>query len=189
MSRRTWTRRGAAATWLDARERFSANAYTGTEGNDSYTGTGRADTVALLGGNDTAHGRNGDDTIDGGADADTLYGDDGDDTLIGGSGDDALFGGAGTDRINGGDGDDYIICEDDHDIIDGGAGYDVVLFQLEQSTSTIDLDARSAPRNGVFFLNGQRHVGVEYVFFGTNDLGDGDDRILLGNLTLRLASM
>lgn len=72
--------------------------------NDSFVGTGFADTLDGSGGNDT---------LTGGA---------GNDHLIGGTGNDALIGGLGTDTLEGGAGDDFYSVEAGDIIIEAAGG-------------------------------------------------------------------
>jgi len=131
--------------------------WTGTDGNDNYTGTAEdevlcaldgddqidtgsgVDTVFLGAGNDkvntasvyddgiTVYGGDGDDVIFGTNDFDELYGEAGHDEIIGGDGDDLIRGGDGDDQIDGGGGDDEIHGEAGFDRIDGGGGDDLIL--------------------------------------------------------------
>lgn len=85
---------------------------SGTNGDDGFWGTERADQIKLFGGNDWA------------------YGDDGNDSIGGGAGDDHLEGGRGNDRIWGAEGNDYLVADDDYprsggaDYLSGGPGDD-----------------------------------------------------------------
>lgn len=80
---------------------YEFDAYFGTSGNDTITGSG-----LLLGyeGNDSLTGGIGNDTLDGGMGNDYLVGNEGADQLDGGAGNDWLDGGTGADRLDGGDG-------------------------------------------------------------------------------------
>ncbi|MBD2571403.1 calcium-binding protein, partial [Anabaena lutea] len=66
--------------------------FTGTEGNDTITGTS---------GNDNLYGLGGNDTLNGGSGNDELYGGNGNDILNGDAGDDYLYRDSGNDTING----------------------------------------------------------------------------------------
>ncbi|MBO6885205.1 MAG: Hint domain-containing protein [Marivita sp.] len=99
-------------------------------------------------GNDVVYGGLGNDTIDGGNQNDTLYGGDGADSIIGGNGNDSILGGdgddhlqsgAGSDTVFGDAGNDVIAVSDDHDTntIDGGSGYDQLVFATPTSTSGV----------------------------------------------------
>src|SRR2546421_7967000 len=73
--------------------------FNGTEGNDSISGSGDADTINGFGGNDFLAGNSGDDSIVGGAGNDTIYGDGGNDWVEGGTGNDLVSGSGGQDSI------------------------------------------------------------------------------------------
>jgi Ca2+-binding RTX toxin-like protein len=99
---------------------------TGTEGDDTLTGTTEKDYIYGFAGNDKIsgldagdqiRGGNGDDTIDGdkgndriraGSGNDMIFGDDGNDVIIAGRGDDTLTGGPGKDTFNCGEGIDTV---------------------------------------------------------------------------------
>jgi Ca2+-binding RTX toxin-like protein len=156
--------------------------FTGTEKSEIHYGTDLSDTITMLGGNDTVGGRYGNDLIDGGVGNDRLDGDQGADTLIGGDGNDTLDGGLGLDHVSGGAGDDAIVFSGDGDVIDGGAGYDTLVFYNTDGRPLVDLDARLLPRDGTILLNGQKGTGLEMIEQRLGQLGEGDDRFLLGQL-------
>ncbi|MGF9761486.1 glycoside hydrolase TIM-barrel-like domain-containing protein [Microvirga sp. 0TCS3.31] len=95
---------------------FTFTAETGpsikpSAGDDTITGTSKAnvvnalagdDTILGLGGSDRLNGDLGNDTVDGGVGNDVLYGDKGDDYLDGGSGADRIYGGDDGDIVSGG---------------------------------------------------------------------------------------
>lgn len=81
---------------------------TGTNSNNSLSGTTGKDWIQGLGGNDTISGNNNNDKLEGGAGNDTLNGNAGNDYLLGDDGNDTLNGGAGTDRLDGGTGTDTL---------------------------------------------------------------------------------
>ncbi|SDK36056.1 T1SS-143 domain-containing protein [Methylophilus rhizosphaerae] len=81
---------------------------SGTDGNDTKTGTTGDDIIYGYAGNDTLNGGDGNDILRGGAGNDTLNGGNGNDILIGGKGDDTLTGGAGVDVFKWDRGDDGI---------------------------------------------------------------------------------
>ena len=88
--------------------------FTGTSGNDSFSGTGNtADSIIGNAGDDTLFGCNGNDSLTGAAGADTFYA---------GAGNDIIFGGAGAEHIDGAAGSDVIDGGDDQDTILGGMG-------------------------------------------------------------------
>ncbi len=105
----------------------------GDEGDNTLTGTFRADKLYGEGGDDTMYGGeghdrmrggDGDDTLKGGQGIDRLYGDDGDDRLYGGDGNDKLYGNDGDDELYGGTGDDYLSGGRGNDTLKGGKGND-----------------------------------------------------------------
>jgi Ca2+-binding RTX toxin-like protein len=101
---------------------FDPRIYTGTAGNDVWTGGNLVDTINGDNGNDTLSGLLGNDVISGGL---------GNDTLNGGDGDDVLDGGDDNDTLNGGKGDDTLLAGFDDgngDANNGGDGIDTVLI-------------------------------------------------------------
>jgi Ca2+-binding RTX toxin-like protein len=156
----------------------------GSEFNDTLTG-GSWEQTSLVSRHNRIEGRGGDDIISGLAGNDTLDGGEGNDTLIGGEGDDLLLGGAGDDLIHAGAG----------DTVDGGEGYDVLLFedaQLDVTASTtlssierIDLTGggeRLTVVGDAIVANGVLDPAGDgaYMLMVTGDIGDvvdysGDD--------------
>ena len=105
----------------------------GTAGDDSLTGTNKADVFVAMGGNDTILGlggndlvcaAGGNDTIKGAAGADEIRGGGGDDLLKGGDGNDLLKGGGGADALRGGSGADSMRGGGGPDSCKGGPGRD-----------------------------------------------------------------
>jgi Ca2+-binding RTX toxin-like protein len=127
--------------------------WTGTPGNDTYTGTLDGDIASGLEGNDFLNGNGG---------SDDLYGNEGNDTLNGGSGYNYLDGGAGNDTLTNGDDDGYLVGGDGDDIVNGGGGYDYI--------EAGDGNDRVGGGGGYDYIDGGA---------GTNTLngGDGDDHI------------
>jgi Ca2+-binding RTX toxin-like protein len=133
---------------------------TGSANSDILTGTVGADVISGLGGFDQIDGRNGNDVIDGGADSDNIQG------------------GFGDDIVDGGDGDDFISDNGGSDTLRGGAGNDSITVSHSSSGSSL-----SAETIRVEGGTGDDRVGY-FVFTtgsGTIDLGEGADRLLLGN--------
>lgn len=99
----------------------SGSIYIGTEGDDSYAGTGR---------NDFIFGEAGNDVLSGGGGMDFLYGGTGNDILCGNEGNDHLYGGEGDDILDGGAGDDvyYFHAGDGRDSILDKEGQNVIIF-------------------------------------------------------------
>jgi Ca2+-binding RTX toxin-like protein len=140
---------------------------TGTDGNDTLSGSSTTATTDIITGgvgNDTLNGYAGDDLLDGGEGNDTLYGGNGNDGLTGGDGDDKLYGGAGNDVLTGGDGDDIIDAGHGDNQMFGGAGAD----QLTTGSGNDLLDGGS----GDDILNGG--AGNDTYRF---NLGDGTDTL------------
>jgi len=78
---------------------------TGSEYNDTLSGTGGANVLKGRKGDDIIDARGGDDVIDGG---------DGNDTIAAGSGNDLITGGKGDDTIDGGEGNDLVNYADEY---------------------------------------------------------------------------
>jgi Ca2+-binding RTX toxin-like protein len=113
---------------------------SGTNNNDTITGSAAKDRIDALGGadtvttagakNDTVYGRGAGDRIEGGDDDDTLYGNKAQDTVtdrfpLGINNDtDTLYGGKGDDTLNANDG-------DSKDTVNGGVGFDVCIVEGE----------------------------------------------------------
>ncbi|WP_372885296.1 beta strand repeat-containing protein, partial [Shimia sp.] len=107
--------------------------YSGSNGDDSISGSSKNDKIdgrdgddTLLGldGKDKLDGGDGDDLLDGGNGRDDLKGGDGNDTLLGGADEDKLKGGDGDDLLDGGAGDDDLKGGDGDDVLGGGEGDD-----------------------------------------------------------------
>ncbi len=130
---------------------------SGTNKNDTLTGS-RNDDILLAGnGNDTLYGGTGNDTLDGNNGADVLYGGGGNDKLDGGNGADRLYAGAGNDIIYAGNDNDYVGAGAGDDQIWTDNGNDIV--QADSGNDWIDTD------------NGNDLV----------EAGDGNDIINTGN--------
>jgi uncharacterized repeat protein (TIGR01451 family) len=109
---------------------------TGTPGDDTITGTARADVIVTYTGNDTVFASGGKDLVctDGGAD--TVFGQGSGDTVIGGGGPDRLVGGDsgdllkgknGRDRLKGNAGGDTLSGGKKRDRCKGGSGHNVLI--------------------------------------------------------------
>ncbi|VTU00897.1 hemolysin-type calcium-binding protein : Uncharacterized protein OS=Roseobacter litoralis (strain ATCC 49566 / DSM 6996 / JCM 21268 / NBRC 15278 / OCh 149) GN=RLO149_c011020 PE=4 SV=1: HemolysinCabind: HemolysinCabind: HemolysinCabind: HemolysinCabind: HemolysinCabind: HemolysinCabind: HemolysinCabind: HemolysinCabind: HemolysinCabind: HemolysinCabind: HemolysinCabind: HemolysinCabind [Gemmataceae bacterium] len=144
-------------------------------GDDTVTGSERADVLIGGEGNDTLRGGTGDDTLVGGSGNDTLSGGSGKDVLVGGDGDDTLSGEADDDQIDGGTGDDVIFGGDGADAVLGGAGNDTI----DAGAGDDRVDA------GVGHDKVTAGAGRDSVTLGDGndwaDGGDGDDAIAGGN--------
>jgi hypothetical protein len=111
------------------------NVFTGTNGNDTISGTSGGDRISGLDGNDTLSGaagndclfgQNGNDNLSGGTGNDQLSGRNGNDKLSGGSGKDRLAGGAGKDKLSGGLGNDTLSGGSGNDSLSVGQGRNTV---------------------------------------------------------------
>jgi Ca2+-binding RTX toxin-like protein len=119
---------------------------TGTSGNDTLTGTVKAEYFDLQAGNDT------------------VYAGAGDDIVVAGAGNDAVYGGSGADAIEGDAGDD---------LIDGGADSDTAVYAGGKADYDISFDGITgnytvtAKAAGASAIDGQDTlVGVEFAKFG-----------------------
>ena len=109
----------------------------GTNGDDGFWGTERADQIKLFGGNDWADGWGGNDSIGGGAGDDYLSGGAGNDRIWGAEGNDSLFSTADADEVvgfgtdfdylSGGPGNDYIGLFSGQGHAVGGSGNDFII--------------------------------------------------------------
>lgn len=179
----------------------------GGDGNDSITideTNGPLPAAQIFGGdgNDTLIGGSGNDKLSGQDGNDSLSGRGGDDALSGGSGNDFISGGAGNDRLVGGDGNDFLDGDqgvdvgilgagddifrwdqgDGSDVVEGGTGFDAMLFNgfgaSEQFTLSASGDHALFTRvqgNIVMDLNEVEQVTV-------NALG-GADTFTINDLT------
>lgn len=100
----------------------------GTEGNDTFIGTGIAETINGKAGNDIIYGLGKGDHLSGEKGNDLLDGGAGNDTLFGGNDDDILSGGIGDDSLSGDLGNDNFIGAGGFDTINGGDGNDTVTY-------------------------------------------------------------
>jgi Ca2+-binding RTX toxin-like protein len=82
-------------------------------------------------------GTNGNDSITGTSGGDNIFGLDGNDTLSGLGGWDSIYGGNGNDSLNGGDGDDYFTNDAGNDTINGGSGTD--RYEVDYSSASSGL--------------------------------------------------
>jgi Ca2+-binding RTX toxin-like protein len=141
-----------------------------TTGNDSLAGTAGNDTIDALAGNDTIDGQTGNDSLTGDAGEDTLHGGAGADTLVGGDGADLIFAGqlfstsgwgvntggfktigttdADIDSISGGAGNDWISAGAG-DVIDGGDGFDVLDYDLVNTTTGLTVSTVGGAPTGI----------------------------------------
>ena len=89
------------------------NSIVGNSQNNSLIGGSLSDYLEGLGGNDVLKGGNGSDIIYGGSGADIIVGGDGNDIIDGGDDDDIISPGFGTNQVNGGSGYDTLIYSGD----------------------------------------------------------------------------
>lgn len=94
----------------------------GNNGDNTLTGTDRADTIHAYGGEDVVRALSGRDEVRGGSNADHLYGNRYGDTIFGGTGQDRLYGGYGDDHLVGRDLNNRGIGQ--RDVLDCGPGHD-----------------------------------------------------------------
>lgn len=106
----------------------------------------------ITGSNDSDFGPSGLGNLLGTDEADTIFGLDGDDFIAGNAGEDKLLGGKGNDFVFGGDGDDVAFLGEgddlfgwnpgeDNDRIEGGEGFDTMLFNGANVDEQIDMSA------------------------------------------------
>lgn len=102
------------------------NYMSGTNADDTMSGTADRDFIKLKDGNDLFTGGACEDTIHDGNDNDTLYGNAGDDHLNGDKGHEYLYGGIGNDMVVGGHGNDFLYGNSGNDSVHGGEGRDKI---------------------------------------------------------------
>jgi Ca2+-binding RTX toxin-like protein len=151
-------------------------------GNDTITGGKYADVLYgdgynFPGGDDVLHGGGGNDTLNGEAGSDQLYGDDGNDFIAGGqsrSGS-SLFEDFAPDQMHGGDGND-ILAGGQGDLFDGGAGHDIALIHLEDSTFSYTVALKQALTASLYdWGDGTQTEGIEHI--DQLYLGSGNDHV------------
>jgi Ca2+-binding RTX toxin-like protein len=116
-----------------------ANLYAQTtanlgDGNDTFYGSNKGDSVIAGNGNDFIAAKGGDDYINAGDGNDRVFGDGGNDTIFGGAGEDRLDGGSGEDTIDGGADRDIVHGNDGDDIIYGAGGDDFISGDADNDT-------------------------------------------------------
>lgn len=132
--------------------------FTGTDGDDTITGTYDRDIVDAGAGNDHITTYEGADVVNAGTGNDYVDGGDGDDSINGDDGDDTLIGGRGVDIVHGGAGDDTIIVSignGDHapgDQYFGDDGVDTLLFQYPFSGALSPIDLTTTQISGIEIL-------------------------------------
>ncbi|CCI09447.1 beta strand repeat-containing protein [Microcystis aeruginosa] len=93
-------------------------------------------------------GTNGNDSITGTSGGDNIFGLDGNDTLSGLGGSDNIYGGNGNDSLNGGDGSDYFTNDAGNDTINGGSGTDRYEVDYSSASSGLTMTYNTATGSG-----------------------------------------
>jgi myo-inositol-hexaphosphate 3-phosphohydrolase/phosphodiesterase/alkaline phosphatase D-like protein len=155
-----------------------SDAVTGTDGDDTLTGTTDKDVIDGKGGNDRLRGDRNDDQLFGGDGNDKISGQGGDDTLLGGNGDDSLYGEAGDDIISGGDGNDFILAWKGNDTVSGGNGNDTFVFSASHGTDIITDFVVGEDRIGL--KSGLTFADLSVTTNGTNtEIVRGDETLVI----------
>lgn len=169
----------------------------GTAGDDTVTGTRRADVIVSGAGNDTVEGNGGGDRICTNGGDDTVIGGAGADIMSAGSGSDIVLGGDGGDRMYGGPGMDGLLGMAGDDLYRGDSDLDIAAFLASPQGVTADLQAGRAGGEGqdtligVEALMGSAHTDrlrgdarLNVLFSGDGadilDGRDGNDYVLMG---------
>ncbi|WP_017661261.1 choice-of-anchor K domain-containing protein [Baaleninema simplex] len=166
------------------------NVVSGSDNDDTVSGTDDNDVVACNGGNDEVNGEagndviasgDGEDMVMGGDDSDIINGNTDDDMMMGGDGDDVVYGGQGNDQLMGEDGDDVLIGDMGSDQLMGGEGDDNFVLRAETSSDTTSaqeadwiLDFQAGDRIGI---TQSLSSSIEFVVEDVN--ADGVDDIAL----------
>ena len=102
---------------------------TGTRGNDTIIGSGKADVIRAGAGNDRIVARGGNDLVHAGDGNDVIIAGSGNDRVYGQAGNDRIVGGTGRDLLIGGGGNDHLVSVDGgtRDMLNGGYGDDVAV--------------------------------------------------------------
>ncbi|MBE9156636.1 hypothetical protein IQ265_27220 [Nodosilinea sp. LEGE 06152] len=143
----------------------------------------------ITGSNDSDFGTSGLGNLLGTEEIDTIFGLDGDDLIASLDGNDTLLAGAGNDSVFGGDGDDLAFLGDgndlfgwnpgeDNDTIEGGNGYDTMLFNGANIAEQVDMSAVGERLR--FFRD------IANVLMDTNDLEQVDFNALGGADTITI---
>lgn len=141
-----------------------------SNGNDTYWGSDRSETIYGNGGNDRLFGGGGSDLVDGGTGNDTLYGGTGADTLLGGGGDDVLYLQGDGDRLTGGAGADLfsVALGGDHDGIPDW--FRAVIADFRVGTDHIGVADGFVPdHNPLPVWDDQGNPGVRFALFNGED--------------------
>ena len=143
-------------------------------------------------------GTNGNDSITGTSTSDNIFGLDGNDTLSGLGGNDSIYGGNGNDSLNGGDGDDYFTNDAGNDTINGGSGTDryevdyssassglTMTYNTTTGSGTITVGTETDTFTSIESFNGFKGTeyndvifgGTESEYWGALSGGSGNDTI------------
>ncbi|MGA8516230.1 MAG: calcium-binding protein [Burkholderiaceae bacterium] len=158
----------------------------GTLGNDIiYAQYLDGDLIDGLAGDDIIFGMDSTDIYNS-TGSDWLYGGDGRDTIYGLGGHDAIFGGSGNDKIYGGAGNDAMHPDGaiiGNDFMDGGDGFDTVIYYDSGATRGVRVDLRitSAQDTGGAGRDTIRNVEIVYgTYFNDTITGNAADNQLYG---------
>jgi Ca2+-binding RTX toxin-like protein len=156
----------------------------GGDGNDTLTGGSGNDRLSGQDGNDTLSGGAGNDTLSGGANNDFIAGGAGNDTLVGGNGNDFLDGDQGTDIALLGAGNDVFRWDpgDGSDIVEGGSGFDEMLFNGAAGAEQFALSA-NGERSSFTRVQGNIVMNLDDVEKVTVNALGGADTITINDLS------
>ncbi len=133
---------GFAVFWVSGNGNPNVN-IDGPVVGQYWTANASAQALTGTGGDDVIYAEWGNDTLSGLAGNDYLFGDGGDDLIFGGDGNDTLWGAAGDDTLSGGAGHDLFVLVDGAYSIDGGSGHDVIEFTGAGADMVVDLATQS----------------------------------------------
>jgi Ca2+-binding RTX toxin-like protein len=156
----------------------------GGDGNDTLTGGSGNDSLSGQDGNDSLSGRGGNDTLSGGAGDDFIAGGAGNDRLVGGDGNDFLDGDQGTDVGILGAGNDVFRWDpgDGSDIVEGGSGFDEMLFNGAVGAEQFALTANDE-RSSFTRVQGNIVMDMDNVEKVTVNALGGEDTITINDPT------
>jgi len=154
----------------------------GGDGNDTLTGGSGNDKLSGQDGNDSLSGSGGNDSLSGGTGNDFIAGGTGNDTLVGGSGNDFLDGDQGTDIGFLGAGNDVFRWDpgDGSDIVEGGSGFDEMLFNGAAGAEQFALSANDE-RSSFTRVQGNIIMDMDDVEKVTVNALGGDDTITIND--------
>lgn len=152
--------------------------YEGGSARDVITGWNLADRIEGNGGHDVLAGAGGNDTLDGGRGNDMLRGGVGNDVLYHESGNDTLLGEAGNDQF-------FIGFDEDVNlpyraVIDGGLGWDKVVFTSSELGAVVDLE-NQARNTGLAYGKTLRNIEVlEGTYMDDHFMGGAGNNTFIG---------